>query len=490
MSFLYPQFFILFLALFWLYNKRYKMLYISLALVIVSLSRPVLTQQKVDEVIDAKDIIIALDVSYSMRADDIKPSRLKRAKELIEKILNENKKDRFSLFAFTTNPLILSPSTTDHKLLISALYSLKEENILTHGTNFQTLFSRLSKINTPIKNILLFTDGGDMKDIEVPNDLRIFAISLATKKGATLRDDYGKNIKDEQGNLVISRLNPNLKRLAENSGGLFMSVDEVDSLLSFVDKEFESKKEKIGYKEIFWIPLFMALVLFLLYFIKVPKKVLAIVPFLALQSEAGLLDWYYISKADESYSKGLYKEAAKNFEKIEYKTMQSQMNLANSYYQAGRFKDAKSIYLSLYTTNPKFKKRILYKLGNCFAKLKEYDRAKSYYKKALAFGEDKDIEYNLKLIASKKQEQRRDFAAIKSEEKEKENSPQGDKEQKANKSGGAKAKSKTGMGSKGSGKSSKTKAGSKTQNAKLTRPMGFKAYELINRGYISEKTPW
>ena len=489
MTFLYPQFFILFLVLFWLYNRRYKMLYISLALVILSLTRPVLTEQKIDAKIDAKDIVIALDVSYSMRADDIKPTRLQRAKESIEKILKENKKDRFSLFAFTINPLILSPSTTDHRLLISALYSLKEQNILSHGTDFETLFSRISKIKTPIKNVLLFSDGGDLKDIDVPKDLRIFAVSCATKKGAKLKDDYGKNIKDEHGNLVISRLNPNLKKLAEMSGGSFVSLDEVDSSLSFIDKDFESKKEKVGYVELFWIPLFVASVLFLLFFIKVPKKVLAIVPFLALSSEAGLLDWYYVSKANDSYSKGLYKEASKNFEKIEHKTMQSQVNLANSYYQAGSYKNAKAIYLALSSTNPELKKLIFYKLGNCFVKLEEYDRARSYYLKALSFGDDEDVEYNLKLIESKKQKQRRDFAAIKSEDKEKKNSPKGSKKQKPNKSGG-KSNSKTGMGSKGAGVSSKNKSSSKAQQSKLTRPIGFKAYELINRGYIDEKTPW
>ncbi len=98
--------------------------------------------------------------------------------------------------------------------------------------------------------------------------------------------------------------------------------------------------------------------------------------------------------------------------------------------------------------------------------------------------------YNLKLIAHKIQKQRRDFPAFKSEDKAKDNTPQGSKKQKSEPKGGKKA-TKTGMGSKGTGQSSKTKSSSqKVQRSKLTRPMGFKAYELINKGYISEKNPW
>jgi Ca-activated chloride channel family protein len=123
--------------------------------------------------------------------------------------------------------------------------------------------------------------------------------------------------------------------------------------------------------------------------------------------------------------------------------------------------------------------------------LKEYEKAKRYYQKALAFENDKDIVYNLKMIALKIQEQRRDFPSFKSDDKERENTPQGSKEQKATNPSKNSKSTKTGVGSKGVGKSSKTKKSSSSKEpSKLTRPMGFKAYELINKGYISEKNPW
>ena len=490
MSFIYPQFFILLFAVIWLYKSRYKSLYLALVLMIVALSRPVLHGKKVDEVLDAKEFIIALDVSFSMRADDIKPNRLERAKLLIKEILNEHKNSKISLFAFTTNPLILSPTTTDHKLLLQALGSLKVENILTHGTNFQTLFERVDKIKTPSKNLLLFTDGGDNLDIQIPEKMRVFGVGMATKKGSMLKDAYGKKIKDSDGNLVITRLNPKLKNLCQASGGEFISHDGLDTTLGFIKKSKFSSKQQRGFSELFWIPLLFSMILFFFYFVKIPKKVLALVPFLTLNLDASLLDWYHVNKAKESYEKGLYKEATQEFQKITHKTMQSQMNLANSYYQLGSYKKAKSIYSSLKSTDAKTKKTILFKLGNCYAYLKEYNKAKSFYQKALAFENDKDIVYNLKMIALKLQEQRRDFPSFKSEDKEKDNTPQGSKEQKTKPSKNSKS-TKTGVGSKGVGKSSKTKKSSSNKEpSKLTRPMGFKAYELINKGYISEKNPW
>jgi Ca-activated chloride channel family protein len=484
----------MFLALFWIFSQQKSnknhMFYIAVFFMIAALSRPVLLEQKTKEVLYAKDIIIALDVSYSMRADDIKPSRLDRAKELISDVLKANKNDKFSLFAFTTNPLILTPATTDHKLLLAALNSLKVENILTHGTDFKTLFTRINKIKLPQKNLLLFSDGGDILDFDIPKDLRIFAVGMATAKGGMLIDDYGKKLKDSRGDLIISKLNPNLKLLAQKSGGDFFSYDELDISLDFIEQKELSQKEKKGYIELFWIPLLLAVILFFFSFVKIPKKFLLLLPFLGIKSEAGLLDWYYINEANINYKEASYKEAAQNFEKIRHKTMQSQLNLANSYYQAGNFKKAKSIYKSLKTTTPKFKKIIFFKLGNCSAKLKEYDIAREYYQKALCFGYDEEIMYNLKFISKKEQRQRRDFPAFKSEDKAKDDTPQGS-DKKQNDKSGTKKSTKTGVGSKSQGSSSNTKSDIKSvKSSKLTRPLGYKAYELINKGYIDEKNPW
>ncbi len=190
MSLLYPQALLLLLALFWLHQQKLnKALLGTLFLLILALTRPIMIEQQQDQKLQAKEVIIALDVSYSMRAQDIQPNRLDQAKKSIQALVTANKQDSFALFAFTTNPLILTPFTTDHTLLIAALDSLKVENILTHGTNFHSLLSRIASLQTAHKSLLIFSDGGEFDDItpllEIckQHHITIHAIATATNKG-------------------------------------------------------------------------------------------------------------------------------------------------------------------------------------------------------------------------------------------------------------------------------------------------------------------
>ena len=460
MSILYPQVFILLFVLFFLFRKS-RLLALSFALMIVSLSRPVMTEITQKENLQGKEFIIAIDVSYSMRAEDITPTRLEKSKEMIKRILKENPNDRFSLFAFTTNPLILCPSTSDHQLLLSALDSLKVENILTHGTSLQKLFARIHKLNMSEKNLILLSDGGEETGVNYFN-INIFTIAMASKKGSILKDHYGKTMKDEKGHLIITKLNPLLEAISTK---LFYH-DSFDFSLDFVKQKTLSKKEKLAYFELFWIPLLLSLILFFFYFVKIPKKILLLIPFLTLSGKAGLLDWYYIQKAQNSYHDRNYKEAEKNYQNIAHKTLQSQMNLANTYYQAGAYTKAKTVYKRLKSSNPALKKVLLFKLGNCAVKLEDYESARGYYHDALVFGEDADILYNLKLIAHKKP-------------------PCNPSPKKA---GNEKDKVKS---SQSAGKTKESKSGEDASApSKLSRPLGYKAYELINKGYIDEKKPW
>lgn len=500
MSFIYPQALIGLFVLLYFYRKGVQKQFLwILVLLIIALMRPVLPQHKQSQKLEAKELIIALDVSYSMRADDLPPSRLEAAKHYIKTLLMQNKKDSFSLFAFTTNPLILSPATTDHSLLIAALSSLKTDNILTHGTNLQTLLERIGTLKRTLKQLLLFSDGGDIKEITPllalcdKYAITIHAFQTATKKGSFLRKKNGKKLKDAQNHLIITRLNPNLKKLALKSGGTYHTLEDMDASLDFIDTTLKAQKLHRSYYELFWIPALLALLIFLFSFITLPRKILLLFPFITLHTQASLLDWYHIQKATDTYHDRKYNQASKHFELIGRKTMQSQLNLANSYYQAGRYHDAQSLYSSLKTTNPHFKKLILFKLGNCAVKHKAYDKAKDYYKQALRFGKDADILYNLNLIKDKKTKQRRDFAAVASKDKRRKNTPQGNnKKQKKNKNqkSGGKKSMQNSQGTPAQGKANQKKSTTATQKGTLTHPLGYKAYERINQGYLDEKTPW
>ncbi len=476
MSLYFPQALILLFALLYLYQKSHKkatLLYLSLALAILALARPIMTESTQDATLAGKEFILALDISRSMQAGDIQPSRLEKAKAIIKSILTQNPHDRFALFVFTSKPLILSPSTRDHKLLLNALNALDTHNILTHSTNLKKLLETIGKLKMAEKNLILLSDGGDERDIDDllsiahNNDIHISTIALATTQGTPLRDAYGKELKDEHNHLIISRLNPILKPLATKTGGKFFNYDANTFSLDFVTQKSKASRQKKGILELFWIPLLGALLLFLLYYIQIPKKILLLLPFLSMQADASLLDWYFIAQGNSAYHDKEYKQAAKAYEKIAHQTIQSQLNLANSFYHAKFYTHARDIYASIMTDNPHYKKIQLFGLANCEAKLKHYTTARGYYQEALAFGRDEAILHNLALIAHKKD--KKDDKIPKTKESKK-----------------VKIKSKS---SGKSGKKGKKQAKNGSVNS-LSHPLGYKAYELINKGYIDEKKPW
>ncbi len=499
MSFLYPLFFLFLLPLFYIYKVTQKTskLFIALFLMILSLASPVYLSSHKESKIDAREYIVALDISRSMLGEDLKPNRLAYAKRLIVKLFEQNPKDSFTLFAFTTNALILSPPTTDHQLLKIALNSIDINNILTKGTDFQSLLEKISTLKADNKNLIIFSDGGDEISINKAlklakkNHIIIHAIGIATKKGVILKDHYGKALRDENNHIIISSLNPKLKQLATLSGGIYQNYTNFNPHALKQSKKESINRQRSDIQHLFYIPLMIALLLFLLHFIKLPKRILLAIPFIANYIDAGVLDWYYIKQGVDAYTKGEFQQAVDAFQKIGDKTIASQMDLANSYYQMGKYKKAKSIYESLKTTDPSLKKRILFKLANCEVMVKRYQDAREHYLEALSFGYDKDIIHNLKLIIFKK-DPRRDNPAAKSKAQQSKDAPTAKNQTKNHKKSSTKHKNfANSKSSKQSSQKSKSSDSKKSiGDKKLSHPLGYKAYDMINRGYIDEKKPY
>ncbi len=473
MSLLYPQMFLLLFVVAWLYrvsNRRSKLLFGALVLVVVALTRPVITTHKKQRV-DAREFIVAVDLSYSMMADDLKPNRLEVAKQKLATLLGNYPDDRFALLAFTTNPLILSPSTTDHRLIIDALNAIKVENILTKGTHFLPLLKRVAKMQTKSKNLIIFSDGGDIDSgsleklvsMAKKEGIKVYAVTVATKEGSTIKDKFG-NLLKQDGHLVISRANPLFGEFAKQSGGRSFGVKDALVLSEISTKE--SKKRTTIKEELFINPLFLAMILVLIYFVRIPKKLLLLVPFLANFSDAGMLDWYYIKKANELYENSDAKASLGYFERVE-PSFERDFNLAVIYYKLGIYSKAKDILLNFSTKDPKKKQKVFFMLGNIEAQEKSYTKAKQFYMMALNLGYKKEIIENIKTIAFEKD-------SYKKEEKKQ----------------GAKVKGKIKEQIKHSSKGAKREKKGDSDNENLSRVIGYKAYELINKGYIDEKNPW
>lgn len=509
MTVLNPSFLFLLLPLGLFIWKSPKVLQIKihsiiLVFVIIALSRPVYKQSIEEMPIEAKELIIALDVSYSMNATDLQPTRYDFAKETIKALLKANPSDNVMLMAFTSNPLLLSPPTTDHRLISIALESLNPKFILTKGTSLKKLFQKLSELDLDNKNILLITDGGEEKDIQVLSSLiletkaHLNILALGSISGTSIAKEDGSLLKDKEGNLLISRINPRLKDLASSVLGTYSiasntpqaTAQELSNILqkqAQIDQEIH--KEQRHYKELYYFPLLLALVLFFMLHTRFIKYLSIVFLLLNIPLEASFLDMYHLSLAYNSYKNQAYKNSIKEVKKIDEHSLQSQILLANSYYKLQEYKKAIKIYKSIYSTSIHIKQELFYNLGNSYAMEGKYTKAKTAYVKALQLGEDNDSLSNLRYIIFLEDKhspslgmpkpKSQNSASSKSENQDKKESKDENNPSSGSGTGGEKQKQKK-----------KQKQKLQEDHSKSPHPLSSKVYELINKGYIYEKEPW
>ena len=515
MTFLYPSVLWLLLPLvlfLWKIPRKIQTIthLVILILLVLTLARPVEEQALQATNIQAKDIIIALDVSYSMRAKDLSPTRYDFAKKTINALLDKNPSDNIMLIAFTTNPLLLSPPTTDHILIKTALESLNPDFILTKGTSLEKLFKQLVKMHLGKKNLVLITDGGEESHLEtlgtllIDSDVSLTILALGSKRGTTVQNKEGSLLKDKQGNLVISRINPLLKELASFVGGTYLTASSSpnatatqidDALRQNASKTQMIQKLQRHYAEQYQFPLALSLLLFLMLHTRAIKYLFVLFALFGIQTEASFLDLYYLQHAYSSYHAQHFTTITQTLKKIQTPSLQSQMVLANTYYKMGAFKQSIKVYKSIRTTSIKTKQTLYYNIATVYAQQEAYDKAKIYYTKTLQLGEDKDALFNLKLIAllKDKKDASLGMAHPKSQNAEASKSESQEDESDSDKT---REEDQASSGS-GSGGESKKKKQEKEEKSKLTsdinakpQPLGSKVYDLINKGYIRETHPW
>lgn len=511
MSILYPSLLWLLLPLAVLLYYRSRQItesvhLIVLMLLVIALGRPVLDRGPQERQVEAGEVIIALDVSYSMRAEDITPNRYDFALQTIEALLQQNLSDNITLIAFTTNPLLLSPPTTDHQLISLALQSLQLENILTHGTSLEKLLRRVASLPIEAKNLILITDGGEEKDepilnsIMQENGISPIILAMGTTAGATIPKRDGSLLKDSEGNLVVSRINPLLQTLASQNSGTYLTPsgsaestaaelqDALDALAA--GKNLLSKRGH-SYVEFYPIPLFLALMLFLMVHTRAVKYLAVLGGLLGSQAQASVFDLIRLDHACQAYAKEDYHRAREILSDISTPSLQSQMALANSYYKLGEFKSAIKYYKSIHSTSAEVKQQLYYNIANAYTMLGSYDKARRYYTMTLQLGNDEDARANLALIALLEEKKAASgIAHPKSQngsgsKAEKEDKKESDSERTEDQPG-------SGSGSGGSEEKSRSRKKMKLTEDRQNKeqPLSSKVYEMINRGYIHEKQPW
>ena len=271
-----------------LYKLILRSIYFSL--LIISLLGPSFGENQEEVDIVGKDIMILVDLSESMNADDIKPTRLEKVKFEMKKIIDSFSSDRIGIIMFSGEAFMQCPMTYDRNALNLFTETLNTGLVPRTGTDFgPALELSLSKLNDEnsrsleinSKIIILISDGEDFGDNTnesldniIESNIKLFTIGVGSEKGSKILLGNGKYKKDKDGGVVITKLNPtSLKETARETGGKYFEIsninNEIDELISEINRikgdVIESKTIDVTVNKYFYF-LFTALLLMIIDF--------------------------------------------------------------------------------------------------------------------------------------------------------------------------------------------------------------------------------
>lgn len=263
---------------------------LTIACLILALARPQTgaSTQKIKS--EGVELMFVVDVSQSMMAEDIKPSRLDLAKRELTRFLELGGGDKVGIVAFAGSAALLSPVTTDKSALMMYLDSLTPDSVSTQGTNFkealqqaQAAFERggieKDETTTVARAIIIASDGEDNEEGAVTkakeleqSGIRIFSLAFGTEKGAPIpiRDRRGHLVgyrKDDNGQVILTKTKGTiLQELANVGGGSFYhvtfggsSMNQLREDLNRLEKATFESAELVSYEEKFQLFLLLGL---------------------------------------------------------------------------------------------------------------------------------------------------------------------------------------------------------------------------------------
>jgi Ca-activated chloride channel family protein len=241
------------------------------------------------------DVFILLDVSYSMNAEDIKPSRLEKAKYQISNLINKLRGDRIGLIIFAGQAYVQIPLTTDYSAANLFLSAVDVNSVPSQGTAIASAINlavaSFDSLSTD-KVIIAITDGEDHEGDVVQavenatsRKIKIYSIGLGSSGGAPIPiyNKYGQSVgfkKDKAGNTVLTKLNEvTLKRIAVEGNGKYFRgtnyedyLDQIYTELSELEQAEFGVKKVTDYEDRFYYFLIPAIILLVIEFFISEKK--------------------------------------------------------------------------------------------------------------------------------------------------------------------------------------------------------------------------
>ncbi len=235
-------------------NRPRIWLWFGLALCIVALARPqwgVIEEQVFDQ---SREVLIAVDLSRSMLAQDVKPSRLDRSKLLITSLLDELKGERVGLVLFAGTAFLQAPLSSDYEVLREFLPALNPDYLPEGGSNYKAMLeASMSAFGTSTADryLIILSDGEStvddwkgLTDSLKTKGIRVIGLGVGTAQGSFIPEAGGGLVKDERGAVVMSRLNSStLQDLAQVTGGAYTDASAWVDLAALLRKTVEAGRK-------------------------------------------------------------------------------------------------------------------------------------------------------------------------------------------------------------------------------------------------------
>ncbi len=274
---------------------KYILFSLAFACLIISLANPQIGSKLQEVKREGVDIIVALDLSNSMLAEDFSPNRLEKSKRSISKLVDRLHADRIGIVVFAGEAYVQLPLTSDYAAAKLFLRSVSTDIMPTQGTAIGEAielsaksFDEQSKAG---KAIIIITDGenheGDATaaaSAAAEKDIKVFTVGMGSSKGVPIpvyrggqRVDYRK---DRDGNSIVTRLNEDmLKEIAAAGSGKYIRASNAGTGLDIIMDELDSmEKAEYGtkmfsdYEDRFQYPLALGLLLLIIEFFISEKR--------------------------------------------------------------------------------------------------------------------------------------------------------------------------------------------------------------------------
>ncbi|WP_372650924.1 VWA domain-containing protein [Draconibacterium sp.] len=237
---------------------KFIILMLALAFFIVGIARPQFGSKLKTEKREGVELMIALDVSNSMMAEDIQPNRLERAKRAISRLVDRLKDDKIGLIVFAGDAYTQLPITTDYNSAKLFLNSVNTQIVPKQGTAIGAAIDLARKSFTPNgeanKAIIIITDGENHEDdalasaeAAMEEGAIVHTIGMGLPSGSpipVLRNGQTDYLKDRDGNVVVTKLNEQmLEQIAATGGGIYVRANNAQVGLNALFDEI-NKMEK------------------------------------------------------------------------------------------------------------------------------------------------------------------------------------------------------------------------------------------------------